>query len=225
MKRLGRIALFAAFLSLASFAVALALFVQQRDQIAVTVIVNVTPAPRMADRFRRATATSGSALRASLLLDKAGALRAQAISLSRMVAQSQQAVRVEASVAPNPLGTLLVSNLTSVTINATAGTTVVVPCAYTVTVNTAITYWLLDDGLYSDFAAVFPGADLANNTYISAPQPTATPFFVYSDDGGRWALREKSGGKQTYCVDLTLTVPVSVPGGTYSTNAVYTLYY
>lgn len=223
MKRAGRTALLAAFLTLASIAVALALFVQQRDQIAVTIIVNVTPAPRMADYAP--TATTGSQIRAAFTLDTKRTIRAGALSLNNLVAQNQQAVRVEASVQPNPLGTLLVSNLNSVTINATAGTTVVVPCAYTITVNTTVTYWDLYDGLFADFAATFPGKDLANNTYLTSPLATATPFYVYSDDGGTWTSVETNGGKKTYCVDLTLSIPVSVSGGTYSTNAVYTLYY
>lgn len=223
MKRASRAALFAAFIVLATVAVALATFVQQRDQIAVTIIVNVTPAPRMA--AYAPTATTGSHIRAAFTLDTKRAVRAGAISLNNLVAQNQQAVRVEASVQPNPLGTLLVSNQNSVTINATAGTTVVVPCAYTVTVDTTITYWELYDGLFADFSSTFPGNDLANNTYITTPLATATPFFVYSDNGGHWAALETSGGTKTYCVDLTLTIPVSVSGGTYSTNAVYTLYY
>uniref|UniRef100_E6Q476 Uncharacterized protein n=1 Tax=mine drainage metagenome TaxID=410659 RepID=E6Q476_9ZZZZ len=223
MKRASRAALFAAFIALATVAVALATFVQQRDQIAVTIIVNVTPAPRMA--AYAPTATTGSDIRAAFTLDTKRAVRAGAISLNNLVAQNQQAVRVEASVQPNPLGTLLVSNQNSVTINATAGTTVVVPCAYTVTVDTTITYWELYDGLFADFSSTFPGNDLANNTYITTPLATATPFFVYSDNGGHWAALETSGGIKTYCVDLTLTIPVSVSGGTYSTNAVYTLYY
>ena len=223
MKRAGRTALFAVFIALSSVAVAVALFVQQRDQIAVTIIVNVTPAPRMA--AYAPTATTGSHIRAAFTLDTKRALRVNAISLDRLVAQNQQAVRVEASVQPNPLGTLLVSNQNSVTINATAGTTVVIPCAYTITVNTTITYWDLYDGLFADFASTFPGKDLANNTYLTSPLATATPFYVYSDDGGTWTSVETSGGTRTYCVDLTLTIPISVSGGTYSTNAVYTLYY
>ncbi len=223
MKRLARVTLLAGFLALATVAAALALFVQQRDQIAVTIIVNVTPAPRMA--AFAPSATTGSHIRAAFTLDANRTLRADAISLDRLVAQNQQAVRVEASVQPNPLGTLLVSNQNSVTINATAGTTTVIPCAYTITVDTTVTYWQLKDGVYSDFSGTFPGNDLANNTYITAPLATATPFFVYLDDGGQFALRETSGGTKTYCVDLTLTIPVSVSGGTYSTNAVYTLYY
>ncbi len=223
MKRVSRTALFAAFLLFASVTVALALFVQQRDQIAVTIIVNVTPAPRMA--AYAPTATTASQIRAAFSLDTQHALRAGALSLNNLVAQNQQAVRVEASVQPNPLGTLLVSNKNSVTINATAGTTVVVPCAYTITVNTTVTYWQLKDGVYSDFSGTFPGNDLANNTYITTPLPTATPFFVYLDDGGQFALRETSAGTKTFCVDLTLSIPISVSGGTYSTNAVYTLYF
>ena len=223
MKRAQRSLLFAAFLVVTAIGVALATFIQQRDQIAVTIIVNVTPAPRMAADLP--SASSGSRIRAAFTVDRHRSLRAGALSLNNLIAQSQQDVRVEASIQPNPLGTLLYSNLNSVTLNATAGTTVVLPCAYTVTVDSTQSKWYLKDGLYQDFSGSFPGKSLANNTYISAPQPTATPFFVYSDDGGVWYQVATNGLKQTYCVDLTLTIPVSVPGGTYSTNAVYTLYY
>ncbi len=223
MKRASRTALFAAFLALTSVAVALATFIQQRDQIAVTIIVNVTPAPRMA--AYAPTATTGSQIRAAFTLDTKRAVRADAISLNHLVAQNQQAVRVEASVQPNPLGTLLYSNLNSVSISATAGTTVVVPCAYTVTVDSTQSVWYLKDGLYQDFSSTFPGKSLANNTYITTPQATATPFFVYADDGGVWYQVATNGLMKTYCVDLTLSIPIAVSGGTYSTNAVYTLYY
>ncbi len=223
MKRAQRSLLFAAFLVVTAIGVALATFIQQRDQIAVTIIVNVTPAPRMAADLP--SASTGSHIRAAFTVDRRRSLRAGALSLNNLIAQSQQAVRVEASIQPNPLGTLLYSNLNSVTLNATAGTTVVLPCAYTVTVDSTQSKWYLKDGLYQDFSGSFPGRSLANNTYITVPQPTATPFFVYSDDGGVWYQVATNGLKQTYCVDLTLTIPVSVPGGTYSTNAVYTLYY
>ena len=223
MKRAQRSLLFAAFLVVTAIGVALATFIQQRDQIAVTIIVNVTPAPRMAADLP--SASTGSHIRAAFTVDRRRSLRAGALSLNNLIAQSQQAVRVEASIQPNPLGTLLYSNLNSVTLNATAGTTVVLPCAYTVTVDSTQSKWYLKDGLYQDFSGSFPGRSLANNTYITVPQPTATPFFVYSDDGGVWYQVATNGLKKTYCVDLTLTIPASVPGGTYSTNAVYTLYY
>jgi len=223
MKRANRSLLFGCFLALTAVGVALASFIQQRDQIAITIVVNVTPAPRMA--AYTSTATTGSHIRAAFSLDPRRAVRAESMSLNDLVAQSQQAVRVEASIQPNPLGTLLYSNLNAVTISATAGTTVVVPCAYTVTVDATVTKWYLKDGLYQDFSGAFPGKSLANNTYITTPQATATPFFVYADDGGVWYEVATNGLKKTYCVDLTLTIPVSVSGGTYSTNAVYTLYY
>ena len=223
MRRASRAGLFVGFLALATASVALASFIQQRDQIAVTIVVNVTPAPRMA--AYAPSATTESNIRAAFSIDTKRALRAGALSLNHLVAQNQQAVRVEASVQPNPLGTLLTSNLNSVSISATAGTTVVVPCAYTVTVDSTQATWYLKDGLYQDFSSTFPGKSLANNTYITTPQATATPFFVYADDGGVWYEVATNGLKKTYCVDLTLTIPVSVSGGTYSTNAVYTLYY
>jgi hypothetical protein len=146
-----------------------------------------------------------------------------------MVAQAQSAVRVQANVSPNPNATLLYSNIPAVTINQTAGTTASTSsCVYTVTVDTASTIaWTLDDGLSGNFTTSWPGGDLANNTYLQsgAPQPTATPFVVYASNNNTWNPKEKSSGMQTYCVTLTLTIPATVPGGAYSTNAIYTLYY
>ena len=203
-------------------------FVQtQRDQISVYVLVNVTPAPLVYE-------SSGSDDRG---IDVRMGLRARGSSSSvdalpaQMVAQSnaQHAVRVQAEVSPNPNATLLYSNTPAVTLNATAGTTVTTPpCVYTVTVHTlSTTSWTLDDGLSNDFTGTFPGKDLANNTYpqTGTPLATATPFIVYPNNNNTWYAREKSTGVQTYCVTLTITVPSTVPGGAYSTNAVYTLYY
>jgi len=229
-------ALRASFILFAALAAALlfggrgnASFIQtQRDQISVYVLVNVTPAPiaydNAADADRGIDVRMG--LRARGSSNSVDALPAQ------MVAQStaQHGVRVQAEVSPNPNATLLYSNTPAVTLSAVAGTTVTSPpCAYTVTVHTlATTSWTLDDGLSNDFSgAAFPGKDLANNTYpqLGAPLATATPFIVYPNNNNAWYAREKSSGVQTYCVTLTLTVPSTVPGGAYSTNAVYTLYY
>ena len=208
-------------------------FIQQQDQIAIAILVNVTPAPVSLNAVPSHT-SSARQIAAHLSIRGASpalehVLQAQNLHFetgSFMVAQAnQKAVKVEAEVSPNPKATLLYSDQNSVVINATAGTRVVVPCAYHVTIDTTRTYWQLYDGLSNDFAGGFSGGTLANNTYLTTPQPTATPFFVYPDNSNRWALRSTSGLMKTYCVDLTLAVPVSVAQGAYSTNAVYTLYF
>jgi len=140
-------------------------------------------------------------------------------------ATAQKAVRVEANVSPNPNATLLYSDQPIVTINATAGTTVAVPCAYHVNIKTATLNWQLKHGVSNDFAGGFIGSNLANNSYLLTPNPTSTPFVVYQTDGGVWAALQANSGTKTYCVDLTIKVPVAVAGGMYSTNAVYTLYW
>jgi hypothetical protein len=149
------------------------------------------------------------------------------MDIGSLVAQSapQQAVRVQAEVTPNPNATLLVTNQQSVVMSAVAGTTVTQSCAYTVTSNAAsIVSWTIRQGLSSDFSTAFGGSNLANDSYLTSatPQPTSTPFIVYPS---AWTVMAASGNTKSYCVDLTLTVPKTVPGGAYSTNAVYTLYY
>lgn len=210
MKRLLWIAFVFALIAVATAPV-LAVLVKTQDQIAVTIVVNVTPAPIAAHATSHGWGSGRDV---------------DALSLAMHVAANspQQAVRVEADVTPNPNATELYSDQPVVTLNGTAGTLVNVPCAYHVTVDKAATvHWQLDHGLTNDFAPAFPGRDLANNTYVSAPNPTATPFAVYADDGGTWTLVAASTGMKTYCVDLTVNVPAAAAGGTYSTNAVYTL--
>jgi len=203
----------------------LASFVQQRDQIGVTVVVNVTPAPVV---FGGSSAPHGIAER----IERGGRGSADEVSVSGRVRQTtiaqasaQQAVRVEANVSPNPNATLLYADQPLVSISATAGTTVAVPCAYHVNVHTTASNWQLKHGVSNDFASGFPGNDLANNSYLTAPNPTATPFVVYANDGGVWAALGSNSGIKTYCIDLTIKVPLGVAGGAYSTNAVYTLYW
>lgn len=209
-------------------------FVQQQDQIAVAILINVTPAPIVlhsapAPTIAQQQIVAHLSLRgASPALERAfQAQNLHFISKPFLVAQNQQSVKVEAEVSPNPKATLLYSNQNSVTINAVGGTAVSLPCAYTVTVDTTRTYWLLYHGLSNDFSGAFLGGDLANNTYIqgTAPQPTSTPFIVYADNGNSWAHLSTNGLKKTYCVDLSLSVPVSIGQGAYSSNAVYTLYF
>lgn len=204
-----------------------ALSQQQRAQQSVYILVNVTPAPLAYNSTR----SDGSAISARIALRAKGSQplvdSEAAIDINTLVAQSapQQAVRVQAEVTPNPNATLLVTNQQSIVMSATAGTTVTQSCAYTVTSNAAaIASWTIRQGLSSDFATSFPGNSLANNSYLTSatPQPTATPFIVYPSS---WTVMASSGNVKSYCVDLTLSVPKTVPGGAYSTNAVYTLYY
>jgi hypothetical protein len=192
----------------------LASLVSQRDQIAITIVVNVTPAPvGMLERHE----ARGSADEIAV----SGRVREAVVAQ----ASAQKAGRVEASVTPNPNATLLYSDNPIVTVNATAGTTVVLPCAYHVNIHTTTNNWQLKHGVSNDLAAGFTGGNIANNTYLAAPNPTATPFIVYADNGGVWAPLVTNSGIKQYCVDLTIKVPVAVAGGSYSTNAVYTLYW
>lgn len=202
----------------------------QRDQIAVYILVNVTPAPVAYDAKPATGEIHIAARMMTRARGSAGLVDVPDFHLGNAVAQAQKAVRVQANVSPNPNATLLYSNVPTVTINQTAGTTATTPaCVYTVTVDTAATTsWTLDDGLSNDFIAnTWPGKNLANNTYLQSgtPQATATPFVVYASNNNTWNPKEKSSGMKTYCVTLTLTIPATVAGGAYSTNAIYTLYY
>ncbi len=192
----------------------LASFVTQRDQISITIVVNVTPAPVSMLETHPARGSADD-------IAVTGRVR------ERIVAQAsaQKPVRVEASVTPNPNATLLYSDNPIVVVNATAGTSVTIPCAYHVNVHTTTNNWQLKHGLSDDFGSGFAGATVANNSYLLAPNPTATPFIVYADDGHVWASLATNSGIKQYCVDLTIKVPVAVAGGAYSTNAVYTLYW
>ncbi|MHB8462836.1 MAG: hypothetical protein ACYDA1_09325 [Vulcanimicrobiaceae bacterium] len=214
-------------------------FISQQDQIAVTIVINVTPAPLPYNAPTSGIAKArpeivGTAQQVGIVervhyrkVGSSAGFDSPNVNIGeKLVAQNQKAVRIEAEVSPNPMGTLLYSDQTLVTLNATGGTTTHFTCPYHVTVHTTKTYWQLKHGLSNDFSgSLFPGGDLANNTYVSAPNPTATPFTVYSDNGGQWAALATSGGTVTYCVDLTLTIPAAVPGGAYSSNAIYTIYY
>jgi len=203
----------------------LASLVQQRAQIAITVVINVTPAPvgmSGASAPDGIAAHSGREARGSAdEIAVSGRVRQTVVAQ----ATAQKAVRVEAHVSPNPNATLLYSDQPIVTIDATAGTTVAVPCAYHVTVDTTILNWQIKHGVSNNFSSAFVGGDLANDTYLSTPLPTSTPFIVYASNGGVWAPLSTNSGMKTYCVDLTIKVPIGVAGGAYSTNAVYTLYW
>jgi hypothetical protein len=219
---------------------------QQRAQITVTITINVTPNPLgmnpapkaqsgpgatdtaqsqgiVADlSFHQIRSLGGNSAHAEMLQFVPGNVVAQTVN-------QQKAVKVEAEVSPNPLGTLLVSDQSGVTVNQTAGTTVTYSCLYHVSVTTTITNWSLDHGLYSNFydsgnSTSFAGSNVANNSYLSTPQPAYTPFVVYSN-GQSWALLQENAGSKTYCVSLKIAVPASASQGAYSSQATYTLLY
>jgi len=211
-----------------------ALIQTQRDQIQVNITINVTPVP-LAMRDDGASGTSAKNIIARLVLNPHEVPRnfhSESLSLGsdNVVAQvNQGAVRVEASISPNPLGTLLTSDTPGVIFNQTAGTTVTYLCPYTVTVHTTVTAWTLEHGLFTDFFGIggsFTGHDVANNTHLQSgtPKPSYTPFIVFSD-GQSWVIADASGLTKTYCVDLQITLPATLAGGAYSSNAVYTLFY
>ena len=217
----------------------LATLESQRAQIGITIIVNVSPSP-IAYAPRQVPGGSPGMIVAAMSMHPAPAalqhvFRANSLHFigpSRMIAQAQvqHGVLVQAEVTPNPNATLLYSNLNEVTINnVSPGGRETITCAFTVTVDHSGS-WSLDEGLSNDFASEWTGTDLANNTYKSpsppsTPQPTSTPYVVYPDDGSKWSLAATGSTIMTYCVDLTITVPASVPVGSYSTNAIYTLFF
>ncbi len=205
-----------------------------QSQIAVTIVVNVTPSPVAYNPQQPAPAGGAVPSISAVALSRTLPLPARSFhaeglhfvpSSSTTIAQAQKATLVQAEVTPNPKATLLYSNSENVTINATAGTTVQIPCAFTVTVDMT-SAWSLDEGLSNDFSSTFSGKDLANDSYVSSatPLPTSTPYVVYADDSSEWSVLGSGSAMTTYCVTLTLTVPSTVTQGTYSTNAVYTLY-
>ena len=213
-------------------------FQQQRAQIGVTVVINVTPNPLVYRRVNNSGATD--AIIASAHLRNAPpaierAFEAQQLHFAPMAstmiaAAAQKGVKVEAEVSPNPNGTMLTSDAGGyqASFNVTAGTPATFPCAYHVSVSTTITNWTLKHGLSGDFTnniTTFPGGDVANNSYLTTPLPTSTPFVVYANDGGTWTILNTNSGNKTYCVDLTLSVPGTTAQGTYASNAIYTLYY
>ena len=213
-------------------------FQTQRSQIAVTIIINATPNPLgMLGPPAPASAIAVTARLRGAPPEIERRFEAEAQQLhftprdSVMIAQTtvQHGVKVEASVAPNPLGTLLYSDQNSVTVNAESGIPTAVSCAYHVTVHTSVTSWTLKHGLSNDFSDgaghTFLGGSVANNSYLATPLPTATPFVVYATDGNIWASLALGSNIETFCVDLTVNMPISTPQGTYSSNAIYTVYY
>lgn len=233
MKRVRiSIALFAALILVP---IVVQAFQSQRDQIAVTIIINATPNPLgMVGPPAPATAIIAKASLEGAPPAIERAFEAQQLHFvssgkAVLVAQVQKSVRVEASVSPNPNATLLYSDQNAVVVNAEAGIATAFTCVYHVTVHTTITSWTLKQGLSNNFSDgagnSFNGNTVANNTYLSTPHPTATPFVVYANDGGLWSNLDVNGGIKTYCVDLTIDMPITTPQGTYSSNAIYTLYY
>ena len=189
------------------------------------------------------TSGFGIAMREVVNRKEDPAAHAEAQNLSFLggdvVAQSVQqgAVQVRASISPNPTGTLLYGGCpaqpvgcSGVVIPVNTGTVTTVTCPYTVSVDTTITNWTLDHGLFTDFENVptgkvaFAGSLLFNNSHVGTPLPAYTPFIVFSD-GQSWVNVLASGGVKTMCVDLQITVPTSVLSGTYNSNATYTLLY
>jgi hypothetical protein len=235
MKRL-RLALIAAGLAVLGLVLAQpvrATIATQQAQIGVTIVVNVSPSPEPSTvglnpgRAPAASIAVGMSLHnAAPAIDRA--FQAQSLHFEPasglLVAQVQKPNLVQAEVSPNPNATLLTSNSGSVIINATAGSTVQVPCAFTVSIDSAKS-WQIDEGITNDFGSSFPGKDLANNTYVSSPKPTSTPYVVFADDGSVWSLLGSGSTPTTYCVTLTVTVPGAVTAGTYSSNAIYTLFF
>lgn len=212
-------------------------FQQQRAQIGVTVVINVTPNPLVYHRTNGSGATdaivaSAHIRGASPAIERV--FEAQQLHFAPMsgalVAAAQKGVKVEAEISPNPNGTMLTSDAGGyqAQFNVTAGTPATFPCAYHVTVDTTMTNWTLKHGLSGDFTnniTTFPGGDVGNNSYLTTPLPTATPFVVYANDGGTWTILNTNSGTKTYCVDLTISVPGTTAQGTYASNAIYTLYY
>lgn len=185
---------------------------QQRAQGSVYIEVNITPNPL---GYHPRTI----AYDASRMQDAAS-----------VVAANQGSVPVQANVTPNPTGTLLQMNPPVATVSQMAGTTSTVTCAFQVQVTTTVTRWTLDTALSSDFtgsAGSFPGKDMSFSQYeFSPPSPqTWTPYVVYAQNNNSYQATVTAGGSHTYCVDLQLTSPISTPGGSYSTNAVYTVFY
>jgi hypothetical protein len=191
-------------------------FIQtQRAQQAVNIIINVTPGPYGYEP------SSARAIALAHRLGRGSEMGAQIIAQA-----TQHSVPVEANVTPNPLATAFGITPSSVAVGATAGgPSVTITCAYMVKVQSTFTAWTVDQGLSNDFSSSFNGNNLANNSYLSTPKPTSTPFVVYADNNNAWTIMDKSGLTKTYCVDLTITVPITVLGGTYQTNAIYTLFY
>jgi hypothetical protein len=226
---------------------------QQRAQEQVSISINVTANPLgfvpNAQPAANVAAGAGSIAPSGIIARftagdevNPGAFHAENLHLAgdgSLLAQNQGSVLIQAKVSPNPNATLLYPNNCGGQFPQTgqcgvvslpgqeAGTTVQYPCIYSVTVDTTQTSWTLQSGLFTDWfngGLSFQGKNVAYSGYITAPGPTATPFIVFSD-GQTWTSFAVNGGMKTYCVNLTVTIPIATTAGTYSSNAVYTLFY
>ncbi|TAM59686.1 hypothetical protein EPN52_07045 [bacterium] len=202
-----------------------------RAQKSVYVLINVTPSP-IVYRPRSTPHGHGGHYAFGLAAARASTREAGWVADTDpvQVAQvsAQGAVPVQANVTPDPTSSLLHTNTAAISLSGTAGTTIKAACAFTVTVGTTAPSWTLYTGLSADFAGTtFPGSDLAYNMYVTTPASpeTYTAYVVYPDNNNNWAVATPGNSPATYCVDLQLTIPGSVPGGSYSSNAVYSLYY
>jgi hypothetical protein len=149
---------------------------------------------------------------------------------STTIAANQGSVKVNANVITDPNANLLVVTPSTIPYQMTqaAGTTATYTCAFTVQVNYTTTAWTLDDGLTSDITTNLPATDLAWSVYTTATPPspeTFTGYYNYYTNNKVWQITKTTSGKQTYCVDLRLTIPATVAPGTYPVTAVYSLYY
>jgi hypothetical protein len=214
----------------------------QRAQLGITIIINVTPNPLGYVQAPGASQVGGIIAKARLRgapakierTFEAQQLHFTPLSTGRMVAVGpQHSLRVEAEVTPNPTATLLTTDAggSTVTLSAEAGVPTVFSCVYHVTVQTTVSGWQLKHGLSNDFSNAggqsFVGGSVANNSYVTpgTPMPTATPFVVYQTNGGTWAVLQVNSATKTYCVDLTVNMPIATPQGQFASNAIYTLYY
>jgi hypothetical protein len=213
---------------------------QQRSQIGIGIIIDVTPGP-VAMAFRRAHGMQSQPQPLHVAYSthrlRAGEKRhVPSFILSDgtiQLAQAQGNIPVRANVTPNPSATLLYSNTTSVEFGGVAGASTRLTCAFTLTVDTAIKSWTLDAALAQDFIDVstWPGRDLSYAMYASPgpsprPSPEATAaYVVYPDNNNTAVAVVQSGLSQVYCVDLTIFIPPTIPSGSYSTTAIYTLLY
>lgn len=189
-----------------------AAFVQvQRTQAAIYIAINVLPAPMSRRPDPRMVAFDGAHFDVAQV-------------------QKQSGIPVKANVIANPYGNLLTTSTNAITYTQQAGKTVVYPCAYHVKVTTTIASWTLYTGLSNDFDTSFNGNDLSWVDYPGMPPtPPTSPLFqifrVYPDNNNAWQADRRGSGTYDECVDLTLAIPASVPGGSYATNAIYSIYY
>jgi len=179
-----------------------------RAQTAIYILINVSPSPFAVRPDPRMLAYDGAHFDVAQV-------------------SKQGAIPVQANVIANPTGNLLTTSTNTVTFSQMAGTTATYPCAYHVKVTTAVTSWTLYTGLSSDFDASMNGNTLSWMDYNGTPptNPVFQNFVVYPDNNNAWQSDRRGSTTFDECVDLKFTIPIPVPGGSYSTNAIYSLYY